>query len=78
MEQEQNENSEFSLEEKLKEIRALLQKMQAGNQDFDANIKLFTQGTELIEACREYLDTAEMSIKKLIDTEEGPREIEME
>jgi exodeoxyribonuclease VII small subunit len=64
------EQPDFLLEEKLKEIREILQKMQVGANDFDENIKLFTQGTALIAACRKYLDTAEVSVKQLIN---GPR-----
>lgn len=61
----------FSLEEKLREIREILQKMQMGANDFDENIKLFTQGTALISDCRKYLDTAEMSVKQLINGPKG-------
>jgi exodeoxyribonuclease VII small subunit len=61
----------FSLEEKLKEIREILQKMQVGANDFDENIKLFAQGTALIADCRKYLDTAEVSVKQLINGPNG-------
>lgn len=61
---------EFSLETKMQELRAILSQMQTGSLDFDTNIKLFTQGTEIIGACRAYLDTAELSVKKLVGGEE--------
>lgn len=66
------ENENFSLEEKLREIREILQKMQMGANDFDENIKLFTQGTAAIADCRKYLDAAEMSVKQLINGPNGP------
>jgi exodeoxyribonuclease VII small subunit len=48
-----------------------LQKMQMGANDFDENIKLFSQGTALIADCRRYLDEAEMSVKQLIHASSG-------
>jgi exodeoxyribonuclease VII small subunit len=65
---------EFSLEAKMQELRGILGQMQAGNLDFDTNIKLFTQGNAIIKACRDYLDAAEMSVKVLVDGEERPFE----
>ena len=62
-----SENKDFSLEEKLREIRSLLDQMQTGTMDFDENVKLFTQGTGLIDQCRTYLDQAEMRIQQLIE-----------
>lgn len=63
---------EFSLEEKLKGIREILQKMSVGVNDFDENIRLFTKGTEMIGECRTYLDQAEMSVKQLLEGNSGP------
>ncbi len=72
------ENEPFSLEDSLREIREILQKMQMGANDFDENIKLFTQGTALIADCRKYLDTAEMSVKQLINGPKGPEAVDFE
>lgn len=69
---------EFSLEQNLRDIRALLQEMQTGNQDFDENIRLFQRGTELIKASRAYLDGAELSIRQLIESEDGTEEVDFE
>lgn len=63
---------DFSLEAKMQELRGLLNQMQSGSLDFDTNIKLFTQGTGLIQECRAYLDGAEMSVKKLTGGAEEP------
>ncbi len=64
----------FSLEEKLREIRNLLDNMQSGELDFDENVKLFTKGTTLIEACRKYLDEAELQVKQLVEGTSGEEE----
>lgn len=71
MKKKTTEPEGFSLEEKLKEIREILQKMQVGANDFDENLKLFAQGTALIGECRKYLDTAEVSVKQLINGPNG-------
>jgi exodeoxyribonuclease VII small subunit len=70
--------TEFSLEERLQEIRGIVEKMQMSNLDFDANVKLFSRGTQLIKDCRKYLDDSELQIKKLIETGEGMEEEEFE
>ena len=57
----------FSLEQKLTELRTLVEKMNQGVSDFDKQVELFQQGTKLIEECREYLDQSEMKIQQLID-----------
>ena len=64
----------FSLEDKLREIRSLLDQMQSGELDFDENVKLFTQGSQLIEQCRKYLDEAELQVKQLVEGKEGEEE----
>ncbi|MEM1000721.1 MAG: exodeoxyribonuclease VII small subunit [Bacteroidota bacterium] len=70
--------TEFSLEAKLREVRLLLDKMQRGDQNFDENMRLFQQGTQTIQACRDYLDQAELSIRELIATDDGPQEVEFD
>ena len=72
------QKKDFSLEESLKEIREILEKMELSTMDFDENIKMFTRGTSLIKECRTYLDESELMIRKLIDSEEGPEEQEFE
>ncbi len=64
----------FSLESKLRKIRSLLEQMQAGELDFDENVKLFTMGTDLIEQCRQYLDEAELKVKTLVEGTSGEEE----
>ncbi len=56
----------FSLEEKLTEIRLLVDKMQKGVSDFDKQVDLFKKGNLLIKECRDYLDKSELKIEELI------------
>ena len=61
-----SKESKFSLEEKLTEIRELVEKMQKGVSDFDKQVELFKRGNDLIKECREYLDVSELKIEELI------------
>lgn len=72
------QSPDFSLEEELRAIRGILEKMQASQLDFDQNIKLFTEGTTRIQACRGYLDHAELLIKQLIEGDSGMEESDFE
>lgn len=60
-------DEKFSLEDKLAEIRSLVEKMQKGISDFDKQVELFQKGNDLIESCRQYLDAAEIEIEKLME-----------
>ncbi len=57
----------FSLEEKLAEIRSIVDQMQRGVEDFDKQVALFKSGRELIQQCQKYLDESEMEIKQLVN-----------
>lgn len=62
----------FSLEEKLEDLRSLVEKMQKGVSDFDQQVALFKEGSQLIKECRGYLNGAELEIKQLIKGEMKP------
>lgn len=60
----------FSLEDKLSEIRTIIEKMQQGVSDFDQQVALFQSGSGMIKECRAYLDASELQIKQLIEGKE--------
>lgn len=63
-----------SLEDNLKRIREITEKMQGGQIGFDENVSLFKEGMKLLTEARSYLDSSEMLINKLIEGENGPEE----
>ena len=69
MAKKEKQETEFSLEKKLAEIRAIVEKMQQGAVDFDEQIALFKEGQELIKSCQTFLDKAELEIRQLVDGE---------
>jgi exodeoxyribonuclease VII small subunit len=74
MAKKEKEEEKFSLEKKLKELRALVDKMQGGSQGFDENVEMFRNGTQLIRDCRAFLDESELLIRKLVEEAEGEEE----
>ena len=62
------EQGDFSLEKALTEVRRILDAMQEEQLDFDKNIALFKEGTEWVQASRDYLDRAELMLQELLDT----------
>ncbi len=59
------ETKKFSLETHLKRLRKIVEEMQSGKPDFDENIKLFQEGSVLIQEAKIFLDESEMLIRKL-------------
>ncbi|TAE50934.1 MAG: exodeoxyribonuclease VII small subunit [Bacteroidetes bacterium] len=59
--------AKFSLEEKLTQIRSIVDKMQKGMSDYDKQVELFENGARLIQECRQYLDQAEMQVQQLVE-----------
>ena len=60
----------FSLEDRITEVRKIIDQMQKGVSDFDQQVALFQAGSSMIKECREYLDASELQIKQLIDGKE--------
>lgn len=57
----------FSLEANIQRIRVIVEEMQKGVSDFDKQVELFKEGTALVKACQDYLNTSEMEIQQLLN-----------
>ena len=69
-------NESFSLDTKITRIRTIVEEMQKGVTDFDRQVHLFKEASELIQSCKKYLEKAELEVQALLDdewvsTEEG-------
>lgn len=62
----------FSLEKQLAEIRSIVETLQEGTADFDAQMDMFKRGQKLITDCQAYLDKAELDIQQLVDGDLKP------
>ncbi|MDP6948543.1 MAG: exodeoxyribonuclease VII small subunit [Arenicellales bacterium] len=56
-------------EKSLKELEAIVERMEAGDQPLETSIKDFERGMTLVRACRESLHQAELKVQKLIEKE---------
>jgi exodeoxyribonuclease VII small subunit len=54
-------------EESMKELEAIVQKMERGELKLEESLKLFERGMALTSACRHSLDTAELKIRNLLE-----------
>ena len=61
------DESQFSLEQQLVELRELVENMQKGLANFDEQVALFQTGTQMIKDCRAHLDKTEIQVQQLID-----------
>ena len=61
---------EFSLEKTIQRIKEILSEMQSEKIDFDKNVELFKEGTELIRQSQDFLDESELMIKELTDKQD--------
>lgn len=53
-------------EDKLARIKQLADKLQQEELGMDESMALYTEADELLQACRQYLDQAEIKIEQLI------------
>ena len=54
-------------EKSLKELEAIVEKMEAGDQPLETSLKDFERGMELTQHCRESLRTAELRVQELLE-----------
>lgn len=64
----------FDFEKSMKRIREISEKMQLDELTLDESMKMFEEGSKLIEECQNYLETAELKVRKIIDKESGQAE----
>lgn len=59
--------TDFSLDQNISRIRAIVEEMQKGITDFDRQIILFKEAADLIQQCQAYLGQAELEVETLIN-----------
>lgn len=51
-----------SIEENLKDIEKIVEKMELGDMDLEASIKLYKEGIDLIDSCNKKMDRIEKEL----------------
>jgi exodeoxyribonuclease VII small subunit len=55
----------FDYEAAVLELRALTERLQRGEDRFEESLALFRRSTELVAACRSYLDSVQLELHQL-------------
>lgn len=68
-----------SFEEAINRLEEIVRQLEQGSAPLEDSLKLFQEGTALVQACTKQLDSAELEIVKLMKTADGtPAETEYE
>ena len=60
-----------SFEENMQRLEQIVRAMEVGDAPLEESLKLFQEGTKLVETCTKQLDEAEMQIKKIVPGADG-------
>lgn len=60
-----------NFEEALKELEAIVRKLEGGNQDLDASISDYVRGTELKTFCQQKLADARLKVESILKSQDG-------
>ena len=56
---------ETTFEEKMQRLEQIVRAMEQGDVPLDESLKLFQEGTQLVQTCNKLLDDAELQVKKI-------------
>lgn len=65
-----------SFEESLKQLEAIVEKLEKGDLPLEDSLKLFEEGVGLSAACKKELDTAEGKVQILVKQRDGSLQAE--
>ena len=60
-----------TFEENMHRLQQIVRAMERGDVALDESLKLFQEGTALVEACGKLLDEAELQVKKITTAADG-------
>lgn len=63
--------SKPSFEENMQRLEQIVRAMERGDVPLEESLKLFQEGTKLVESCGKLLDEAELQVRKIISDENG-------
>jgi exodeoxyribonuclease VII small subunit len=56
---------DFSYEESIQKLQAILAQLEQGNLNFEQNLALYKEGNELVKACESFLQNVELTIEQI-------------
>lgn len=60
-----------SFEEKMERLEQIVRAMERGDVPLEESMKLFQEGTALVQACGKLLDEAELKVKQIAVSSDG-------
>ena len=60
-----------TFEENMQRLEQIVRAMERGDVPLEESLKLFQEGTKLVEACGKLLDEAELQVKKIATAADG-------
>ncbi len=63
--------AETSFEAALKELEAIVRKLEGGTGDLEASIADYVRGTELKEFCQKKLESARLKVETILQAKDG-------
>lgn len=60
-----------TFEEKMQRLELIVRAMERGDVALEESLKLFQEGTELVQSCGKLLDEAELQVKKILTDVNG-------
>lgn len=60
-----------TFEENMQRLEQIVRAMERGDVPLDQSLKLFQEGTKLVESCGKLLDEAELQVKKIVTGDDG-------
>lgn len=61
----------LTFEENMQRLEQIVRAMERGDIALEESLKLFQEGTQLVERCSKLLDEAELQVKKIVVTSDG-------
>lgn len=60
-----------SFEENMQRLEQIVRAMERGEVALEESLKLFQEGTQLVQSCGKLLDEAELQVKKIVTAPDG-------
>jgi exodeoxyribonuclease VII small subunit len=67
----QPDQNTLSFEQALKELEAIVRKLESGSGDLDTSINDYVRGTQLKEYCQKKLADARLRVESILRTQDG-------
>lgn len=60
-----------TFEDSMTRLEQIVRAMERGDVPLEESLKLFQEGTELVQRCQKLLDDAQLQVKKIMVTQDG-------